>query len=140
MTSRDEIRLSPDLLTIYRAEAASLGTSPGRLIGADIHRFRRMADAAIPTLTQQEWGLLAHVCDGIEALDIGVSQIDDLPSGNRIAAEIMDWMRGASSESKPGWAVALYDQAQQWPPLTVAGVLMRLRTDGAKAADLEGGE
>lgn len=129
------IRLAPDLTTIYQAEAASLGASVPALIAADITRYRRMADAAIPRLTDKQWGLLSHVCDGIEALDIGVSRIDDVPSPVRIAAEIMDWMRGGGSGTSPKWARDLYDQVGQWPPLTVAGVLMRLRADGAKAAD-----
>jgi hypothetical protein len=107
------------------------------LIATDIKRYRRMADAAILPLTERQWNLLSHVCDGIEALDIGVSGIDDVPSSGRIAAEVMDWMRGGGSETSPKWARDLYDQMLEWSPLTVAGVLMRLRADGAKAADEE---
>lgn len=138
MSSRHQqrtIRLAPDLTTIYQAEAASLGMSVPALIAADIKRYRRMADAAIPEITDRQWGLLSHVCDGIEALDIGVSGIDDVPSSGRLAAGIIEWMRGGGSETSPTWARDLYDQMLTWSPLTVAGVLMRLRADGAKAAD-----
>jgi hypothetical protein len=94
-----------------------------------------MAEAAIPTLTERQWGLLAHVCDGIEMYALIGGRRDDLPSAMRIAAEIMDWMRRGGSETSPEWARALYDQVVQWSPLAVAGVLMRLRADGARAAE-----
>lgn len=139
MTRRQQrtIRLAPDITMIYQAEAASLGMSVPALIAADIKRYRRMADAAIPPLTERQWTLLSHVCDGIETLDIAVSRVDDVPSPDRIASGIMDWMHAGGSETSPRWARDLYDQVLTWSPLTIAGVLMRLRADGAKAADRE---
>ena len=61
------IRLAPDLTLIYQAEAASLGMSVPALIAADIKRYRRMADAAIPPLTERQWKVI-EVEDGAQAL------------------------------------------------------------------------
>lgn len=131
------IRLAADLLAIYRAEAAGLGVSAPRLIATDIYRYRRMAEAAIPPLTERQWGLLAHVCDGMEMHALLSARRDDPPTADRIAAEIMDWMRAGGSETRPQWARELYDAVCIWPPLVVAGVLMRLRAEGARHADAD---
>lgn len=129
------IRLAQSVLDIWQPEAASMGVSTPRLIATDLRRYRMLADAAVPRLTDQQWGLISHVLDGIEAAEI-LAGHDDLGMVGpaRIAAEIHDWM-APLGERAPKWARELYEQVQAWAPLTVAGVLMRLRGEAARTLD-----
>lgn len=124
MPSKATIRLSPPL-TLIQAEAAVMGVSFPALLTADTVRFRRLAGAAEPALTDWQWGLLSHVLDGIEAHHI-LTGDDALPGPHRIAAEIDTWADGATDEDtlRAGELRAL---AIQWSPLAIAAVFFRLR-------------
>lgn len=130
------IRLTEDLFFLYHAEAQSLlGESKQfglpRLVAADLNRYRSMAGAAVPQLTDRQWGLLSHVLDGAEFSRL-ILRDDSLPGRGEIAASIMDWMRAGGSETSPAWARQIYDAALGWSPLTIAGVLFRLRSEAAR--------
>ena len=129
---QEAIQISADLFTIYRAEGAAVAATTARLIAIDLGRFRRLAEAAIPVLTEQQWGLIAATCDMVELVDL-MNGSNELPSGKRVASEIAEWANERGS--CPEWARDLYEQMLQWPPLTIAGVLMRLRADLAKGHD-----
>lgn len=134
------VHISADLNFLYRAEAESLGLTDtrgagtGRLITADLNRFRRMAAHATPKLTERQWGLLSHVLDGAEFSRL-IRQEDELPGRGEIAAEIMDWMRAGGSETSPAWARELYDQTLSWTPIAIAGIMLRLRAEEARKAN-----
>lgn len=137
-------RLAKDLTFLYQAEAKGLfgdrsGYGAGTLASADLSRYRRMAEAAVPQLTDRQWGLLSHILDGAEFARL-VHRDDGMPSSGEIAAGIMDWMRAGGSETAPAWARQLYDQARAWSPLTIAGILFRLRGEAARKVDAEADE
>lgn len=133
------VRLSADITYLYHAEIAGLGLDGERGIGAlataDLNRFRRLARAAVPDMTERQWGLVSHVLDGWEFNAMMHRRGDDLPGPNEIAAEIMDWMRGGGSETEPEWARELYDGARKWKPLVIAGILLRLREEAARKSE-----
>lgn len=118
------LNLSP-LLTAIREEADRLGVSFPALITADLSRYRWLADQAVPPLTEWQWGLLSHVLDGIEAHRI-LTGDDSLPSIGAVIAEIESWCDGAT-DGDILHAGVLVKQIQEWTPLTVAGVLLRMR-------------
>lgn len=128
------INLSPPL-TLIQAEAAAMGVSFPALLTADIVRFRRLADAAIPSLTDWQWMLLSHVLDGIEMHRI-ISGDDSLPSAGSIVAEIDTWADSASDEDALR-AGELRRKVIAWSPLTTAGILFRLRAEAARKMDTE---
>jgi hypothetical protein len=133
MTARQtQFRLGLDLSILMEAEAQALGVTIGRLVTADLNRYRRLAAEAIPTLTERQWKLLSHVLDGMDASSI-VARDDVLPTVGDVTAGIMDWMRAGGSEERPAWARELYGAAQEWSPLTIAGVMLRLRGDAVVA-------
>ncbi len=107
-----------------------MGVSFPALLTADIVGYRQIAAAAVPSLTEWEWNLLSHVLGGIEAHRI-VSGDDSLPSARYIAAAIDEWADNASDEDTLR-AGELGQQVLAWPPLTVAGVLHRLRPDASQ--------
>lgn len=104
-----------------------MGVSLAALLTADTVRFRRLAEAAVPELTDWQWGLLSHVLDGIEAHRI-LTGDDSLPSPVSIAAEIDTWADHATDEDTLR-AGELRQAVLRWTPLAVAGVLMRVRRD-----------
>ena len=120
------INLSPPL-TLIQAEAAAMGVSFPALLTADAVRFRRLADAAVPPLTEWQWGLLSHVLDGIDAHRI-LTGDDSLPSVGSIVAEIDTWADSALDDDTMR-AGDLRRQVASWSPLTIAGVLFRLRAE-----------
>ncbi len=79
----------------------------------------------MPPLTEWQWGLLSHVMDGIEAHNILTGR-DELPTPMSIVAEIDVWADGAMDDDTLR-AGRLRKQVIDWSPLTVAGVLFRLR-------------
>lgn len=107
------------------ADAEALGVSLPAVITADLTRYRKMAEAASPKLSDWQWGLLSHVLNGIEAHRI-LTGDDALPSGASIAVEIDTWADGAMDDDCLR-AGELRGQVLTWSPLTIAGVLMRLR-------------
>lgn len=127
------IRLPADLMTLYGAEAHPLGVSLPRLVASDLTRYRRLADAAIPSLTDKQWGLLGHVLDGAE-FGRFATRDDTLPGSGEIAAEIAAWMEPLG-KSPPAWARQLLDDVRGWSPLTIAGVLIRLRAEEARKVE-----
>lgn len=129
------IRLAQHILDVWGAEAKSIGVSTPRLIATDLNRYRIMADQAVPKLSEQQWGLISHVLDGIEAAEI-VSGNDGLEhvGPDRIAAELKDWMR-PYGDKPPAWARKLHDDVLTWSPLTIAGLLMRLRGEAARKVE-----
>lgn len=112
-------------LQLVDEEAHTMGLGLTALLTADLSRYRRLADAATPDLTDWHWQLLSHVLSGIEAHRI-LSGDDSLPSPGAIAAEIDTWADGALNDDALR-AGELRRQVMTWPPLTIAGVLMRLR-------------
>lgn len=118
------INLSP-LLMALRNEAERLGVSFPALLTTDLARYRWLAERAAPSLTEWQWDLLSHVLDGVEQLRI-LGGDDSLPSPGSIIAEIEEWCDGATDEDVLR-AGALTKQIQEWTPLTIAGVLLRLR-------------
>lgn len=129
------IRLAQAVVDVWAPEARSLGVSLPRLIATDLRRYRMLADAAVPRLTPQQWGLISHVLDGLEAAEI-ITGNDDLAmlGPGRVAAEIHDWMT-PHGERAPKWARELHDQVRGWSMLTIAGVLMRLRGEAARKVE-----
>lgn len=129
------IRLSGDTLAIYSAEAQPLGVSVPRLITTDLNRYRRMAVAAVPDMTERQWSLLSHVLDGAEFQRLVGSRHDDsLPTAGEIAAEIASWIEGHGGAG-PAWATQLLGMVQTWSPLIIAGLLFRLRAEGARKVE-----
>ena len=126
------INLSPPL-TLIQAEAAAMGVSFPALLTADVVRFRRLADAAVPPLTDWQWGLLSHVLDGVEMHRI-LTGDDNLPSPANIAAEIDTWADGAVDDDALR-AGDLRKLVVAWSPLIIAGVCIRLRADAARKMD-----
>lgn len=118
------LNLSPLLERLDR-EAEALGVSLPALLTADLHRYRTLAAAATPELTEWEWLLLGHVLDGIEQLDI-LGGIDDLPSNARIITAIDEWADHADYDDTTR-AGDLRRKVASWSPLEIAGVLHRLR-------------
>lgn len=123
--SKATLNLSPPLRLI-QAEAAAMGISFPALLTADVVRFRRLAEAAGPQLTEWEWGLLSHVLDGIEAHLILMGD-DSLPGVGSIIAEIDTWADGADYDDIRR-AEELRRQVLTWQPLTIAAVFFRLRS------------
>ena len=123
------LNLSPRL-TLIQAEAEAMGISFPALLTADVVRFRQLAEAAAPRLSEWEWGLIWHVLNGREAHDILTGR-DDLPTPHAIAAEIDVWADSALDDETVR-AGKLRERVMQWSPLAVAGVLLRLRTEIAK--------
>lgn len=123
------VNLSPPL-TLIQAEAAVMGVSFPALLTADVVRFRRLADAAVPPLTAWQWDLLLHVLDGIEAHRI-LTGDDNLPSPANITAEIDTWADGAADDDALR-AGELHKLVMAWSMLTVAGVCIRIRADVAR--------
>lgn len=126
------LNLSPPL-TLIQAEAAAMGVSFPALLTADAVRFRRLADAAVPPLTEWQWGLLSHVLDGIEAHRI-ITGDDSLPSAGNIAAEIDTWADSATDDDALR-AGDLRRQVATWTQLAIAGALFRLRGEAARKLD-----
>lgn len=120
------LNLSPPLASV-QAEAERMGVSFPALLTADVVRHRQLAEAAVPRLTDWQWGLLSHVLGGIEAHRI-LAGDDNLPSAISIAAEIDTWADGALDDEmlKAG---ELRRQVIEWLPLTIAGVFLRLRAE-----------
>ena len=90
--------------------------------------------AAVPQLSEWEWGVLSHVMSGIEGHRI-LSGDDGLPAPSAIAAEIDTWADGAQDDDCLR-AGKLRERVMAWAPLTVAGVLMRLRRAGGVGIDI----
>lgn len=118
------LNLSPPLSAV-QAEAAAMGVSFPALLTADLMRYRSLAEAAMPQLTEWQWDLLSHVLDGIEAQRI-LTGDDSLPSPLSIAAEIDTWADDAPDEDALR-AGELRRQVVTWSPLTIAGLLFGLR-------------
>lgn len=123
------LNLSPPL-TLVQSEAVAMGVSFPALLTADVVRFRQLADAAMPPLTDWHWRLLSHVLDGIEAQRI-LTGDDNLPSPASIAAEIDTWADGATDDDALR-AGDLRRQVASWSPLAIAGVFIRLRANMAR--------
>jgi hypothetical protein len=121
------LTLPPPLAQMLAEEADHIGVSIPALLTTDIVRYRTLAAAAVPDLTSWQWSLLSHVMSGTEAHDI-LSRIDDLPSPLRIAAAIDEWADHALDDETLE-AGKLREAVIGWSPLTIAGVLMRLRRD-----------
>lgn len=102
-----------------------MGVSFPALLTAEIVRFRRLAEAATPELTEWQWGLLAHVLSGIEMHRI-ISGDDELPGRAAIIAEIDTWADSATDEDTLR-ASELRRLVETWSPLAIAGVFLRLR-------------
>jgi len=120
------LNLSP-LLTAIREEADRLGVSFPALLTTDTARYRWLAEQAVPPLTEWQWGLLSHVLDGIEQHRI-LAGDDSLPRGGSVVAEIESWCDGATDDDILR-AGMLTKKIQDWTPLTIAGVLLRLRRE-----------
>ncbi len=118
------LNLSPLLMSL-REEAERIGVSFPALLTTDLARYRWLAERAVPPLTEWQWGLLSHVMDGIEAHNILTGR-DELPTPMSIVAEIDVWADGAMDDDTLR-AGRLRKQVIDWSPLTVAGVLFRLR-------------
>lgn len=112
---RIRIEMPEALADALSADADGAGVPLSDLVRTDLVRYRKLAEAATPSLTRWQWDLLSHVLSGVEAHDI-LSGFDALPSSGRVAAAI-DALRAGE----------LRQQVMGWPPLTIAGVLMRLR-------------
>lgn len=126
------LNLSP-LLMVLRKEAERLGVSFPALITTDLARYRHMAEAAVPaSMSEWQWALLSHVLEGLEQLRV-LSGDDSLPSIGTVIAEIETWCDGANSDQDILWAGELIrwmrERPDQWTPLTIAGVLFRLRRE-----------
>lgn len=119
------LNLPDRMIQVLEADADGAGVSLPALLTADLIRYRALADAAVPQLTDWQWDCLSHVMSGIEGNRI-LGGLDDLPSPGSIIAEIDTWADGASDEDTLR-AGKLIEQVKTWPPLTIAGVLMRLR-------------
>lgn len=119
------LNLPDRMIQALEADADGAGVSLPALLMTDLIRYRALADAAVPQLTDWQWDCLSHVLSGAEGHRI-LSGIDDLPSPAGITAEIDTWADGAPDEDalKAG---ELIEQVKTWTPLTIAGVLMRLR-------------
>lgn len=126
--TKANLNLSPPLLRL-RDEADAIGASFPAVLTADLVRYRRMADAAVPELTDWQWGLLSHVLDGIEGARI-ISGDDSLPSAGAIAAEIDAWADSTNDEDTLR-AGELRGKAIAWTPMAIAGIFHRLRTQKA---------
>ena len=124
--SKASLNLSP-LLTALRDEAERIGVSFPAMLTTDLTRYRWLAEQAVPSLTEWQWGLLSHVMSGIEAHRI-LTGDDSLPSIGAFIAEIETWCDGATDDDILRAGV-LIKQVQEWPPLTIAGVLLRLRRE-----------
>lgn len=118
------ISLSPPLV-LLQAEAAALGVSFTALLTADVVRYRAMAEAAVPDLDEWQWRVLHELLDGIEQARI-LGGDDTLPDARRIVAEIDSWADTAGNADTLR-AAALRQIVAGWSPLTIAGVLFRLR-------------
>lgn len=110
-----------------RDEAERIGVSFPALLTTDLARYRWLAEQAVPSLTDWQWGLLSHVMSGIEAHRI-LTGDDNLPSIGTVIAEIETWCDGGTDDDILR-AGELVKQIQMWTPLTIAGVLLRLRRE-----------
>lgn len=119
------LNLPDRLVAALEADADGAAVSLPALLTADLIRYRALADAAVPKLTDWQWGLLSHVMSGIEGHRI-LTGDDSLPSPLGIAAEIDTWADHAADDEtiKAG---ELRRMVLSWSPLAIAGVLMRLR-------------
>lgn len=124
--AKANLNLSPLLVTL-RDEAERIGVSFPALLTTDLARYRWLAEQAVPSLAEWQWRLLSHVLDGIEQHRI-LSSDDSLPSAGSVIAEIETWCDGATDDDVLR-AGMLTKQIQGWTPLTIAGVLMRLRRE-----------
>lgn len=121
------LNLPDRMIQALEADAEALAVSLPALLTADLIRYRALADAAVPRLTDWQWDCLSHVMSGIEGSRI-LGGLDDLPSGTSIAIAIDEWADGLNdNDGDISRAGMLRKQAVEWPPLTIAGVLMRLR-------------
>lgn len=118
------LSLSPMLIAL-RDEAERMGVSFPALLTADLARLRQLAEAATPELGDWQWSLLSHVLSGAEAHRL-LTGDDSLPSPALIVAEIDMWADGATEDEMFRAGELTRDMAN-WAPLTVAGVLLRLR-------------
>ena len=137
MTKRKNVDMNPALMRT-QIEADALGLSFVSLLTADVVRFRSLADAAVPQLTEWQWSLLSRVLDDVEPQRI-LAGIDDLPDGATIAAYIDSWADSATGDDASK-ARDLRRQAASWPPLTVAGALFHLRTEAARKLAAQQGD
>lgn len=116
MPARIRIQLTPPLYALAQdAEAVGLGVNA--LLSAEVHRARTLArraarDLALPDDVRD--GVL-HTLSGMEQADI-IAGIDDLPSAERIAAEMVD--AGLASRS---WL------ASAPSPVAIWGLIMEAR-------------
>jgi len=117
---------APPYLLRLRDEAERMALTFPALLTADLKRYRAMAEAAVPPLSDWQNRALAHILDGIEAMDI-LSGIDDLPSAGRIAAEITDWSSRLTDYGEIEEAERLRKIVAGLQPLAIAGLLMRVR-------------
>lgn len=122
------LNLPDRMIEALEADADGAGVSLPALLMADLIRYRALADAAVPTLTDWQWDCLSHVMSGIEGHRI-LSGSDDLPGAGSIITEIDTWADGAMDDDTLR-AGELIQRVKSWPPLTVAGILMRLRRRG----------
>lgn len=119
------LNLPDRMIQALEADADGAGVSLPALLMADLIRYRALADAAVPRLTQWQWECLAHVMFGIEGSAIS-SGTDNLPGSGTIITEIDTWAADGTTE-EIARAGKLIEQVKTWTPLTIAGVLMRLR-------------
>jgi hypothetical protein len=118
------------ILARLTADADALAASIPAVLTADLDRYRALALAAAPKITEWEYSLLSHVLSGVEGHGI-LTGDDALPTPQRIAAEIDTWAGGALDDETLR-AGALRQRVVQWSPLTIAGLLFRLREGGRK--------
>jgi hypothetical protein len=102
------------------------------LLAADILRFRRIAETAVPSLTDWQWKLLSHLLLGLDQRTI-VAGSTALPDVGTILAAI-DTFAGAAAYDEKLRANTLRQAVLRWTPLTIAGIVFRLRADLINAA------
>jgi hypothetical protein len=124
--AKASLNLSPLLMTL-RDEAERIGVSFPATLTTDLARYRWLAERAVPSLTVWQWGLLSHVLGGIEAHGI-LTGNDSLPSIGSVIAEIETWCDGATDDDILRAGV-LTKKIQEWTPLAIAGVLLRMRRE-----------
>ena len=120
------IRIHPSpAVKVTAGEADAIGVSPSLLIEADLARFRALAQAAVPDLTEWQWGLISHILGGIELHRL-LSGDDTIPAASWIAAEVDVWADGALDDEALA-AGELRRKVIGWSPLAIAGLMMGLR-------------
>lgn len=113
-----KISMTPPLSALASdAEAAGIGFTA--LLTADIHRARVLARRAWRevSLDDETRAAASHIAAGMEQADI-LAGIDDIPSAQRIAAEMHD--AGYANEARR-WMAA------EPTPLAIWGLLMATR-------------